>query len=620
MSLLNASRLESARQRSVEALLEERCRAGHWVGELSTSALSTATASFALGTFDRARGEDGHRALVRGGLRWLAENANSDGGWGDTVRSHSNLPTTTLAWATLKALGDGEPELWPAIEAARQWMERAVGGELEPARLAETIAALYGEDRTFSVPILTLVTLAGQLGDERTSWRLFPALPFELAALPHATFRFVGLPVVSYALPALIAMGLVHHRRSGKPRGPLGLLRRWLTPRTLDVLTGTQPENGGFLEAIPLTSFVTMSLVGAGEADHPVVRRGVSFLVESVREDGSWPIDTNLATWLTTLSVNALGESLPDSAREAILDWILGQQYHEVHPFTRARPGAWAWTDLPGGVPDADDTAGALLALSRLGTPGNDRVRRAVERGLGWLLDLQNRDGGLPTFCRGWGKLPFDRSGADLTAHALRAFEAFSRPAWSGLELNRERLEDASRRALDYLIEKQAADGSWLPLWFGNQDCAGFRNRVFGTSRVLLALRSRIEGAGDALEASCVRGIEFLESAVGEDGGWGGGDPGVPSSVEETALAVETLAAWRRGPLPVSGEILEGGVSWLVEAVESDRFLQPAPVGFYFANLWYHERLYPLIFTTAALGRLEDDPASVQSQPCQAPR
>ncbi len=38
-----------------------------------------------------------------------------------------------------------------------------------------------------------------------------------------------------------------------------------------------------------------------------------------------------------------------------------------------------------------------------------------------WLLDLQNRDGGWPTFCRGWGTLPFDRSSCDLTAHALRA-------------------------------------------------------------------------------------------------------------------------------------------------------------------------------------------------------
>jgi glycosyltransferase involved in cell wall biosynthesis len=45
----------------------------------------------------------------------------------------------------------------------------------------------------------------------------------------------------------------------------------------------------------------------------------------------------------------------------------------------------------------------------------------------------------------------------------------------------------------------------------------------------------------------------------------------------------------------------------LVEAVESGRFREPAPIGFYFAKLWYFEKLYPLIFTVAALGRATRD-------------
>jgi squalene-hopene/tetraprenyl-beta-curcumene cyclase len=31
--------------------------------------------------------------------------------------------------------------------------------------------------------------------------------------------------------------------------------------------------------------------------------------------------------------------------------------------------------------------------------------------------------------------------------------------------------------------------------------------------------------------------------------------------------------------------------------------MEPSPIGFYFAKLWYFERLYPLIFTVAALRR-----------------
>jgi squalene-hopene/tetraprenyl-beta-curcumene cyclase len=45
-------------------------------------------------------------------------------------------------------------------------------------------------------------------------------------------------------------------------------------------------------------------------------------------------------------------------------------------------------------------------------------------------------------------------------------------------------------------------------------------------------------------------------------------------------------------------------VRWLVSAVEDGRHGQAAPVGFYFAKLWYYERLYPLVFTIAALGEV----------------
>ena len=60
------------------------------------------------------------------------------------------------------------------------------------------------------------------------------------------------------------------------------------------------------------------------------------------------------------------------------------------------------------------------------------------------------------------------------------------------------------------------------------------------------------------------------------------------------------------------------GFDWLLSAVETGRHKDYSPIGFYFAKLWYHERLYPLIFTTGVLGqavkhycpRLPQHPAS----------
>lgn len=213
-----------------------------------------------------------------------------------------------------------------------------------------------------------------------------------------------------------------------KPDNPFALLIRRLTrDKTLSVLQNIQPDSGGFLEATPITSFVVMSLAAMGLKNHPVVTKGVEFITTSMRDDGSWPIDTNLATWLTTLSVKALASGsglskhLNESEQCKITDWLLDQQHLVEHPYTAAEPGGWAWTDLSGGVPDADDTAGALLALRNLAQP-DERIIKSVTAGVEWLLQLQNRDGGIPTFCRGWGKLPFDRSGADLTAHAIAAW------------------------------------------------------------------------------------------------------------------------------------------------------------------------------------------------------
>ena len=122
------------------------------------------------------------------------------------------------------------------------------------------------------------------------------------------------------------------------------------------------------------------------------------------------------------------------------------------------------------------------------------------------------------------------------------------------------------------------------------------------------------------------RGLDWLAGQVNPDGGWGGGPAvvnisGQPtvSTVEETALAVETLVgAW---PLEQYQDITRQGIEWLQDAVETGRFLQSAPIGFYFAKLWYHERLYPLIFTVAALGQAVsqlavEKPTVAATEPC----
>jgi squalene-hopene/tetraprenyl-beta-curcumene cyclase len=577
---------------NVRALLEGRLLAemgpsGAWEGELSSSALAGAVAAIALHLAD----PEAHADAIESGLRWLREAVNDDGGWGDSPCSRSNLATTVLVWSAFH-LTRGR-DVCPAERRAAARIREMVGHP-GPRALAEAIAAGYGDDRTFSAPILTLAALCGTLGAWPAAWSLVPQLPFEAAILPRRLLSLLRLPVVSYALPALVAVGLARHRHLASRNPLLRLLRDRATNRALERLARLQPGNGGFLEATPLTAFVTACLAACGLGRHPVVERSVAFLRASQRQDGSWPIDTHLATWLTCMAVKALdagGGALPPGRRQRTLGWLLGQQVLARHPYTGAAPGGFAWTDLPGGVPDADDTSGALLAL-RILDPTAEATRQAACQAVKWLLALQNGDGGVPTFCRGWGRLPFDRSCPDITAHAVRAVVAW-RPALAG-----RAARGANRfvsRGLRYLANVQRPDGSWLPLWFGNQWQSEGRNAVYGTAQVLVALRG-INGLGSETAAGIRLGTDWLVRAQNPDGGWGRAANG-SSTIEETGLALAALADH------VPEGVLARGTRWLTRrtAVAS---LPAAPIGLYFSSLWYSERLYPLVFAVLGLGRV----------------
>lgn len=543
----------------------------YWEGRLSSSALATAVAVSALAL----AGQEPDTELIARGIDWLCRTQNADGGWGDSPDSPSNLSTTLLC---VSALILAEQPAEATLHRADAYITALAGPT--PEAVVAALTAIYGEDRTFAVPILMNCALAGLI-----PWEAIPGLPFELAVVPQRWYRALRLHVVSYALPALIAVGMILHHHHPPESRWRRLLRRLAVKPALARLQALQPEHGGFLEATPLTAFVAMSLIPLHGHRHPVAWKCLRFLRASVRADGSWPIDTNLSVWLTSGAVQALAQANRFSAINppALRGWIVERQYQAVHPFTGAAPGGWGWTHLPGGVPDADDTAGAMLALVKLGDMAPLRA------GATWLLGLQNSDGGWPTFCRGWGKLPFDKSSPDLTAHALRALHAADQ---TGAD---DQLQMAITRGMRYLQATQRADGAWVPLWFGSQRTVDGGNPLFGTARTLLAY-AELDRRSDVAR----RGVDFLVASQGEDGSWGA-ERDVAPSIEETALALTALSYWRH--LPGMDAVVTRGASYLAACVQDGTWRTPTPLGLYFASLWYSEDLYPVIWTVEALGR-----------------
>lgn len=603
---IDTERLEQVLSMVRGRLLDMRAEGGYWRGELSSSALATATAVGALSLTDG----DGNEQLVEAGLEWLCGNVNDDGGWGDTPVSESNISTTILCWAAFGMAGADE-KYGEIVSGAEEWLTNAAGGLL-PGQLADAIYRRYGDDRTFAVPILTMCALAGRLGDD--PWGMIAELPFELAVFPHRLYKWLNLSVVSYALAALIAIGQVHFYNHKPKNWFTARMRKFAKGRTLKKLTEIQPDNGGFLEAITLTSFVVMSLASAGQKDHVVTNKGIDFIRSTVRTDGSWPIDTDLATWVTTLSVNGLSiapdfnELLDKDEKGVILKWLLDQQFDKFHLYVHADPGGWAWTDKPGGVPDADDTPGAIIAIKNLAGDDED-VKASAMRGLKWLMNIQNKDGGIPTFCKGWKDLPFDRSSPDLSAHTLAAMGAWVDKADDTFA---EKLRNSAMKIMEFLKGAQHANGAWVPLWFGNEAADYQQNPTYGTARVLLGLANLDESLLGPYNSMVVDAVNFLVRIQNEDGGWGGA-AGIESSIEETALAADSLGAilglkglqgkdgFKVGQVEAAAE---GGAQWLIDRFDGSEIINPLPIGLYFASLWYHEKLYPWIFSVSALQRV----------------
>jgi squalene cyclase len=576
-----------------EQLLAEMNQEGFWTGWLATSALSTAVAIVAL----KAANDAADQEKIAAGFYWLCQNINNDGGFGDTTGSISNVSTTLLCYAAISYCQTNDKGSH-VLTTMEKWLA-AQGIIFNSDAITSSILKFYDKDYTFSVPILSMLTLCGVL--PVSSLEKIPGLPFELALLPASWYHAFNLHVVSYALPALIGVGIYLHKHRKKGILRKGLVRNQFIKPALEKLNKLVPHSGGFLEAIPLTGFVAMCLITSGMAENKTVVKGLEFLRIQQREDGGWPIDTDLSTWVTTLSIKALGTQLKQVLNENQLDLLrnhlLKLQFKTSHPFNGAKPGGWGWTSYSGSVPDADDTPGALLALLEMYAGGKEELT-AIENGCKWLIDLQNKDGGFPTFCKGWGKLPFDRSCADLTGHALLAFLKIAEKLHQHISPQlMQKIDRGFHMAMGYLTKQQLVSGAWLPLWFGNQLTNGKTNPVYGTAKVCIYL-------GDCLtiqypENEFIKHLSRLADKArnylllqqNDDGSWGG-EKGTTGTIEETSLAICALAADHE-------EASARGLDWLFK----QKKITAAPIGLYFALLWYDEKLYPLIYYTEALRR-----------------
>jgi squalene-hopene/tetraprenyl-beta-curcumene cyclase len=141
-----------------------------------------------------------------------------------------------------------------------------------------------------------------------------------------------------------------------------------------------------------VTAHVVEMLAGEGLADHPVVRRAVRWLLDSQEADGSWfgrwGVNYIYGTGAVVPALVAAGVPRRSRPIRLAVRWLLAHQNVDGgwgEDLRSYRDRNWAGR----GTSTASQTGWALLALLAAGERS-----ASVDRGVRWLLDQQEPDGG----------------------------------------------------------------------------------------------------------------------------------------------------------------------------------------------------------------------------------
>lgn len=312
--------------------------------------------------------------------------------------------------------------------------------------------------------------------------------------------------------------------------------------------------------------------------------------------------------WDTALTLNALaaaGLTVDDTPVRRAAEWLLAREVRQPGDWSvinpGLEPGGWVFEYRNPIYPDTDDTAMVLLALARTGANRLPGAAAAIERGLTWLLAMQNRDGGWAAFDRDitrevLTRVPFadhnamlDPSCPDITARVLEALGVLGRHVG----------EPAIDRAMTFLERTQDLRGCWVGRWGVNY--------LYGTWQVLLGLQAV---GCDAAHPMIRRAVRWLESVQQVNGGWGEScasydDPSLAGqgtvTASQTAWAVLALLAAGEADSPAT----RAGIDYLISAQQADGGWSEEPfTGTGFPRVFYLKyHYYCLYFPLMALAR-----------------
>ncbi|MCM2484221.1 squalene--hopene cyclase [Burkholderia glumae] len=586
---LAAADLDAAITRATDALLAAQQADGHWIYELEAD--STIPAEYVL--LVHYLGETPNLELERKIARYLRRVQLPGGGWPLFTDGAPDVSASVKAYFALKMIGDDANA--EHMVRARNAIHAMGGAEMSNV-FTRIQLALFGVVPWFAVPMMPVeIMLLPQWFPFHLSkvsyWARTVTVPLLVLSAKRPLARnprgvrvdelFVAPPVNAGLLPRAghqsPAWFACFRLLDGLLRLTDGLFPRYTRERAIrqalqfvdERLNG---EDGlGAIYPAMANSVMMYAALGYPE-DHPnraTARRAIEKLLV-IHDDEAYCQPCLSPVWDTSLAAHALletGEPRAEAAAIRGLDWLRPLQILDVRGdwISRrpdVRPGGWAFQYANPHYPDVDDTAVVTLAMDRVAKLAQtDAYRDAIARAREWVVGMQSSDGGWGAFepentHQYLNSIPFSDHGAlldpptaDVSGRCLSMLAQLGETAANSAP---------ARRALDYLLAEQGADGSWYGRWG--------MNYIYGTWSALGALNA----AGLPFDDPRVkRAAQWLLSIQNPDGGWGedGDSYKLDYRGYERAASTASQTAWALLGLMAAGEVehpaVARGIAWL---------------------------------------------------------
>lgn len=375
------------------------------------------------------------------------------------------------------------------------------------------------------------------------------------------------------------------------------------------MLDRIEPD-GTFYSYYSSTFLMIFALLALGyKKNDPIIIKAVSGLkaMKCVINGMPHMQYTTANVWNTSLISYSLQSAGIDTNDTMILkanQYLLERQHDKFGDWVihnpRTMPGGWGFSDVNTINPDVDDTTASLRAISRMA----QGELSAWDRGVNWVLSMQNEDGGWPAFERNTDSkllqfLPIEKgefliadpSSADLTGRTLEFFGAYT---------NLSKEQTTIKQGVHWLLRNQEKNGSWYGRW---GICY-----IYGTWAAITGLLS----AGIfSSHSSIQKAVAWLHDIQNKDGGWGesclsdSNKTYVPlgnSTLTHTSWALDALIAASKKPTPE----IQNGITYLLKSLEKEDWTTAYPKGQGMAGGFYmHYHSYRFIFPLLALSHYQ---------------